>query len=118
MTFKTVHMGKIIKQELTDRRMTIKKFSDLLGINYINTRKMLSKTDLRPKMLRAISKILEVDLFQHLLSDGTTIGNSADKQEVQSPISADQQKVETLQKENALLREINQLLRDKLESRA
>lgn len=60
-----IHIGRLIKDRLEERNMTIVDFSRELGCSRVNIYKILDKYSLDSNLLLRISKILEHDFFSY-----------------------------------------------------
>lgn len=63
-----MHIGKLIRNELTRRNMTVVAFARQLSCTRVNAYKIFEKKSIDTGMLLRISVILEYDFFQYYSS--------------------------------------------------
>ncbi len=128
MKYKRVHIGEEIMKVMNDTKVSKFFLAEGLGKLPQTVRRMLSKEDLHPELLRNVSIILEHDFFRHYIAAGTeghveesTMAEMKEKlkeqesgmKELQVKNSALEKENGHLQTENALLKQVNELLEAK-----
>lgn len=94
---KDIHIGKEIHQIFISKGLTVTEFAKRINKSRENMYHVFNRKSIDTDLLLKISEVLEYDFFTVYIS------NSAEKKEI-----------ETLQNEIQLLKEINQLLKQKL----
>lgn len=120
------HIGKIIRQRLEETGMNKSEFARRINTTPQNIYGIFKRKSIDTDLLKEISSVLEYDFFQYYSQfsfvaneDGSPYGNK-DKvyehktvTELYSELKRCQQELELLRKENAYLKEINNLLRER-----
>ena len=60
-----MHIGRLIKNRIAEKNMTIVAFAEQLHCTRVNVYKIFNKNSIDTDMLVRISLILEYDFFQH-----------------------------------------------------
>lgn len=95
-----VHIGKIIREHLFDKRIGTGKFAEMIGQNKVGASRLFLKKELHSTLLLKISKVLGHNFFQYYVPELEKV-KELEKEN------------EKLKMENTQLKEIVQLLTGK-----
>lgn len=121
-----LHIGKIIRQRLEETGMNKSEFARRINTTPQNIYGIFKRKSIDTDLLKEISQVLEYDFFQYYshvtfeVNDDGEPYYSRDKKyqhktvvELMAELQATQRELELLRKENAYLKEINSLLRER-----
>ena len=121
-----LHIGKIIRQRLEETGMNKSEFARRINTTPQNIYGIFKRKSIDTDLLKEISQVLEYDFFQYYsqitfeVKDDGEPYHTKDKKyqhktvvELMSELQTALRELELLKKENAYLKEINSLLREK-----
>jgi transcriptional regulator with XRE-family HTH domain len=95
-----IHIGKRIKQIFEKKGMSVSEFSRRLNSSRENVYDIFKRQSIDTSLLEKICKVLDYDFFQHFTS----------LQQLNEKLN---EEIERLKSDNALLREMNDFLKEK-----
>jgi transcriptional regulator with XRE-family HTH domain len=119
------HIGKIIRQRLEETGMNKSEFARRINTTPQNIYGIFKRKSIDTDLLKEISQVLEYDFFQYysqvtfeVHEDGSPYSKEKTYEhktvtELCNELKVCQQELELLRKENAYLKEINDLLRER-----
>ena len=114
-----IHIGQIIRKQLDAAGMSKTEFARRINTTSQNVYGIFKRKSIDTALLQKISEVLRYDFFQYYSTPGAVIVEDGKKDYKQSQTAPEDipgllKEVENLRKENAYLKEINQLLREKV----
>lgn len=110
-----MHIGKIIRENLQEQKISTPRFAKMLGKHENSVRAMLRKGQLHCALLKAVSDALGHNFFQYYVPEMFAAEQQLkeDAIAVKEELENCKREVETLKIENAHLMEIKELLKKK-----
>ena len=103
-----IHIGKKIKDVMIDRRMRASEFAGKIGQSSGGISRLFNRKEFHCSQLRKICEVLDYDFFRYYLR----LGEGDEK--LGARIGELERENVSLRKENAYLKEINELLKGKV----
>jgi len=105
------HIGRLIKDKVKSSKFSVTEFAREINCSRRNVYTIFERESVDTELLKHISAVLDYNFFQYYIPQ-------LDKEPMHEPsIEDDYQKITELEKENKYLKEINQLLKDKLKKK-
>jgi hypothetical protein len=117
-----IHIGKIIRQHLEEAGMTKSEFARRINTSPQNIYGIFKRKSCDTELLREISRVLNYDFFQYYASTALVVNEDKapygkmqvkTAMELQAELETCKKELEILRNENAYLKEIHKLLKDK-----
>lgn len=112
-----MHIGEKIKEVVEQKGISKSELGRRLNMSATNVHKIFKRETIDTGLLQNLASILEFDFFVYYLSSSKTAEGLAVYRRPEIPsnqIKELQKEIEVLLKENKYLKEINDLLREKL----
>ena len=102
------HIGRLIKEKVKNSKYSITEFAKEINCSRRNVYAIFERESVDTELLKKIGNVLEYNFFQYYIPE-------LQKYSMKEPnIENDYKKISELENENKYLKEINQLLKDKL----
>ncbi|MGL5888940.1 MAG: helix-turn-helix transcriptional regulator [Bacteroidia bacterium] len=117
-----LHIGKIIRQHLEELGMTKSEFARRISTSPQNIYGIFKRKSIDTELLREISRTLNYDFFQYYSSSALVVHEDKaaygkaqvmTAMELQRELDTAKKELEILRSENAYLKEIHKLLKEK-----
>ncbi|MCA6365027.1 MAG: helix-turn-helix transcriptional regulator [Bacteroidetes bacterium] len=117
-----LHIGKIIRQHLEELGMTKSEFARRISTSPQNIYGIFKRKSIDTELLREISRTLNYDFFQYYSSSALVVHEDKaaygkaqvmTAMELQRELDAAKKELEILRSENAYLKEIHKLLKER-----
>ena len=66
-TEKHFHMGNLVKQKVKEKQLTPSRFGEMINTSRTNVYGIFSREEIKPDLLKLISKKLNYDFMQHVV---------------------------------------------------
>lgn len=109
-----IHIGLKIKEVVEQKGISKTELSRRLNMSATNIHKIFKRDSIDSALLQKLTLILNHDFFAYYKEDMLHSSLEEPNSEYKTRIQVLQEEIQTLTKENAYLKEINELLREKM----
>lgn len=108
-------LGKLIEEKFQESRLTKTKFAELIHTSRSHLYTIFTRDDINTDQLIRISQVLKYNFFQHFADQFNQYPPRNETVDQGAELNEQQHRIAALEQENTYLKEINNLLKEKLE---